>query len=170
MYKWKVLLIVLSDRISNNQFIDTAGEAIKNNLISNNFEVINKLIIPDDYDLLKGLLIKWSNKDLKSANLILTIGGTGLSKRDITPQVTREVIDLEIPGLTEFMRMKGYDINPFSLLSRSIAGILNSTVIINLPGSLNGASESLGFIIDLLDHLLMQVNGKNDDVHIEPLL
>ena len=72
MHKWKVLLIVLSDRISNNQFSDTAGEAIKNNLISNNFEVINKLIIPDEYDLLKDLLIKWSNKDLESANISVT--------------------------------------------------------------------------------------------------
>ena len=165
--KRKALIIVLSDLGSQGKREDTAGEAVKKQLEAKNFNVNEKIVIPDDYNSLIDLLISRSDSKSYLLDLILTVGGTGLSPRDITPQATKQVIDVEIPGLTELMRIKGYELNKMSIISRSVAGIRNNVLIINLPGSLRGATESLGFVIDQLDHLLNQIQSKVDTAHEE---
>ena len=86
------------------------------------------------------------------ASLILTVGGTGMSPRDRTPEATRQVIDREAPGLAEAMRSMGAELNPFAWLSRGVAGLAGRTIIVNLPGSKRGAEESLAAILKLLKH------------------
>jgi molybdenum cofactor synthesis domain-containing protein len=96
-----------------------------------------------------GRLVDLSQQD---AALILTVGGTGLGPRDRTPEATRRVIDREAPGLAEAMRFSGAGRNPFARLSRAVAGLKGSTLIVNLPGSKRGAEESLSSIVDLIHH------------------
>tara|TARA_Y100001970_G_scaffold78826_1_gene100439 strand:+ start:29381 stop:29908 length:528 start_codon:yes stop_codon:yes gene_type:complete len=163
--KWHSLLIILSDLGSQGKREDTAGESVKSVLLKNNFVVDDKIILPDDFDNLVTTLKDATSPDHIRPDIIFTIGGTGLSPRDITPQATKEVIDLEIPGLTELMRIKGYELNKLAIISRSVAGIRNNVLIINLPGSKRGATESLGLIVGQLDHLLNQIQNKNDNYH-----
>jgi molybdenum cofactor synthesis domain-containing protein len=163
--KWRVYLIVLSDLGAQGKREDTAGESVKSMLEDNDFIVKHKIIIPDDFDQLVATLKEETHPDHVQHDIIFTIGGTGLSPRDITPQATKTILDVEIPGLTELMRIKGYELNKLAIISRSVAGIRNNVLIINLPGSQRGASESLGLIIEQLDHLLNQINNKADNYH-----
>ena len=98
----------------------------------------------------------WARRD---AALILTVGGTGFSPRDRTPEATRRVIEREAPGLAEAMRVRGAESNPFAWLSRGVAGLRGSTLIVNLPGSQRGAEESLRCILPLLKHALEVAAG-----------
>jgi len=93
------------------------------------------------------------------ASLVLTVGGTGLSPRDRTPEATVRVIDRLVPGLSEAMRARGSEKNPFAWLSRGIAGLRGSTLILNLPGSKRGAEESLSSLVDLLNHAIEIAGG-----------
>ena len=90
---------------------------------------------------------------------MLTAGGTGLSPRDRTPEATRSVIDRDVPGLAEAMRSIGAQSNPYSWLSRGVAGLKGATLVVNLPGSLRGATESLASIIELIKHGLEVAAG-----------
>jgi molybdenum cofactor synthesis domain-containing protein len=106
-------------------------------------------LLPDDEDRIAATLEKLS---LQGAALILTVGGTGLGPRDRTPEATRRVIDREAPGLAEAMRSLGAVNHPFAWLSRAVAGLRGSTLVVNLPGSRRGAEESLASILALIEH------------------
>jgi len=90
---------------------------------------------------------------------VLTVGGTGLGPRDRTPEATRRALDREAPGLAEAMRLQGAAVNPYAWLSRGVAGLRASTLIVNLPGSRRGAEESLVSILALIRHGLEVVAG-----------
>jgi len=122
-------------------------------------EVIKYEVLPDDFGLIKNKLIDYADK-LK-ADIILTTGGTGFSPRDITPEATKEVIDREVPGIPEAMRIEGLKKTDRAMLSRAVAGIRGSTLIINLPGSKNGAKESLEAILPVLSHAVDIIKGKS---------
>lgn len=117
---------------------------------------VDKAIVPDDEDTITARLLEWVSI---GAGLILTVGGTGLSPRDRTPEATLHVIDRYVPGLAEAMRARGAQKNPRAWLSRGIAGMRAKTLIINLPGSKLGAEESLAAIQDLLRHALEVASG-----------
>ena len=106
-------------------------------------------MIKNDRDMLKSILVDICDNNI--ADLVLTNGGTGFSKRDITPEVTKEVIEKEIPGISEYMRMRSCEITKKAILSRGVSGIRNNSIIINLPGSPKGTIESLSFVIDSLE-------------------
>jgi molybdenum cofactor synthesis domain-containing protein len=106
-------------------------------------------LVPDDEDAIAAALEQLSRQ---AAALVLTVGGTGLGPRDCTPEATRRVIDREAPGLAEAMRFHGAQSNPFAWLSRGVAGLKGSTLIVNLPGSRRGAEESLQAILALVRH------------------
>ncbi len=129
---------------------DTAGPAVAA-LLAQHFpqaEIVTGLD-PDDEDTIAFTLEQLSRQ---GAALVLTVGGTGLGPRDRTPEATKRVIDREAPGLAEAMRSLGAARNPFAWLSRGLAGLRESTLIINLPGSQRGAEESLASILDLVRH------------------
>jgi molybdenum cofactor synthesis domain-containing protein len=143
-------VLTVSDRCSQGQATDTAGPAVAALLRQNWPEAeIQTALVPDDEERIAAHLQKWS---AHGAALVLTTGGTGLGPRDRTPEATRRVIDREAPGLAEAMRAKGAEQNPFSWLSRGVAGLRGNTLIINLPGSRRGAEESLASILKLVKH------------------
>ncbi len=113
-------------------------------------------LLADDEDAIAAALEELAQQ---GAALVLTVGGTGLSPRDRTPEATRRVIDREAPGLAEAMRFHGARSNQFAWLSRGVAGLKGSTLIVNLPGSKRGAEESLGCILALLKHGLEVAGG-----------
>jgi molybdenum cofactor synthesis domain-containing protein len=113
-------------------------------------------VLEDDEDAIASLLEKLSSQGVA---LVLTVGGTGLGPRDRTPEATRRVIDREAPGLAEAMRHDGANRNPYAWLSRGVAGMKGSMLIVNLPGSLRGAEESLGSILLLVKHGLAIAAG-----------
>jgi molybdenum cofactor synthesis domain-containing protein len=113
-------------------------------------------LVPDDEELIAATLEKLVERN---AALVLTVGGTGLGPRDRTPEATRRILDREAPGLAEAMRSLGASSNPFAWLSRGVAGLKGSTLIVNLPGSRRGAEEGLTSILDLLDHALEVAAG-----------
>jgi molybdopterin adenylyltransferase len=136
---------------------DTAGPAVAALLRQGwpDAEIVTALLA-DDEDAIAALLEKLSNE---GAALLLTVGGTGLSPRDRTPEATRRVLDREAPGLAEATRSLGAAGNPFAWLSRGVAGLRGATLIVNLPGSRRGAEESLQSILPLLKHGLEVAAG-----------
>jgi molybdenum cofactor synthesis domain-containing protein len=150
-------VLTVSDRGSQGLLVDTAGPAVVALLKSQWQDAdIRAALLSDDEDAIAAQLNNWS---LDGAELILTVGGTGLSPRDRTPEATRRVIDREAPGLAEAMRSIGGASNPFAWLSRGVAGLKGSTLILNLPGSLRGAEESLTAILPLIGHALHVLSG-----------
>jgi molybdopterin adenylyltransferase len=143
-------VLTVSDRCSQGLMTDTAGPAVVALLLESfpQAEIVVALA-PDDEDTIAFTLEQWSRQ---GAALVLTVGGTGLGPRDRTPEATRRVIDREAPGLAEAMRAKGAASNAFAWLSRGVAGLRESTLIVNLPGSKRGAEESLVSIMHLLRH------------------
>jgi molybdopterin adenylyltransferase len=143
-------VLTISDRCSQGLLTDTAGPAVIALLRQQWPEAeIRTVLLPDDEDSISATLVRLSRE---GAALVLTVGGTGLGPRDRTPEATRRVIDREAPGLAEAMRSRGAEHNPFAWLSRGVAGLKESTLIVNLPGSQRGAVESLDSILVLVKH------------------
>jgi len=150
-------VLTVSDRCSQGLLTDTAGPAVVALLAQHWPEAeIWTGLVPDDEDAIAATLEKLSRE---GAALALTVGGTGLGPRDRTPEATRRVIDREAPGLAEAMRMHSAKLNPFAWLSRGVAGLKGSTLIVNLPGSRRGAEESLASILALVKHGLEVAAG-----------
>lgn len=156
-YKFKTAVITLSDKGSMGERKDTSGPKIKEILEEHDYEVVYMKILPDDQNLIEYELKKLS--DCGEYDLVLTTGGTGFSKRDCTPEATKNVIDKEVPGIAEAIRAYSISITKRAMLSRAISGIRKETLIINLPGSLKAVEESLTYIIDTLYHGLAILKG-----------
>jgi len=150
-------VLTISDRCSQGLLQDTAGPAVVA-LLRQQWPgaEIQTGLLPDDEDAIAAELDRLSGR---GAALVLTAGGTGLGPRDRTPEATRRVIDREAPGLAEAMRAHGAALNPYAWLSRAVAGLKGTTLIVNLPGSQRGAEESLSSIIGLLKHGLEVAAG-----------
>jgi len=149
--------LTISDRCSQGLMADTAGPAVTALLTREWPQAeIRTAILNDDEDAIVAALEELIRQDAK---LVLTVGGSGLGPRDRTPEATRRVIDREAPGLAEAMRARGAERNPYAWLSRGVAGMREKTLIVNLPGSLRGAEESLTVILPLLRHALEVVAG-----------
>ncbi|HZL53649.1 MAG TPA: MogA/MoaB family molybdenum cofactor biosynthesis protein [Terracidiphilus sp.] len=150
-------VLTISDRCSKGLQEDTAGPAVCALLRQQWPEAeIWAGLLPDDEDAIAGKLEDLSGQ---GAALVLTAGGTGLGPRDRTPEATRRVIDREAPGLAEAMRVHGAERNPYAWLSRGVAGLKGSTLVVNLPGSKRGAEESLISILALVRHGLEVAAG-----------
>ncbi len=121
------------------------------------FKQVLRDIVADERDLISAKLREWC--DGETVDLILTTGGTGLGPRDVTPEATRDVIDLEVPGIAEAMRVESLKHTPFAMLSRSVVGVRSGCLIINLPGSPKGVRENLAVALPALPHALQMVKG-----------
>lgn len=151
----KAAILTLSDKGSRGEREDLSGLTIKEMLKEISAEVIFYDILPDEKELIKEKLFEYVGK----VDLILTTGGTGLSPRDVTPEATREVIEKEIPGIPEIMRIEGLKKTPRAMLSRAVAGIRDQTLIINLPGSPIAVKENLQVIMDTIPHAIEKIKG-----------
>lgn len=158
MDKYTACVLTISDKCSKGQREDMTGKTVLELLQKPTFDIVKYEIIPDEPAMIKEKLIGYC--DNLKVDLVLTDGGTGFTKRDVTPEATRAVIEKEVPGIPEAMRMECFKFQKRAMLSRSIAGIRGKTLIINLPGSTKGAKESLEAILDALPHGLDMILEK----------
>jgi molybdopterin adenylyltransferase len=150
-----VAVLTLSDKGSKGERMDTSGPLIQDMLEGINAEVKFYDILPDEKELIKKKLIEYSEK----VDLILTTGGTGLSPRDVTPEATLEVIDRQVPGIAEAMRSEGLKKTNRAMLSRAVAGVRGTSLIINLPGSPKAVKENLQVILEVIPHAIEKIKG-----------
>jgi molybdopterin adenylyltransferase len=150
-----VAILTLSDKGAKGKREDLSGPLIHDMLKRIGAEVKYYEILPDEKELIKEKLIKYSRK----VDLILTTGGTGLSPRDVTPEATLEVIDRQVPGIAEAMRAKGLKKTRRAMLSRAVAGVKGRSLIINLPGSPKAVKENLAVILDVILHAIEKIKG-----------
>ena len=155
----KVAILTLSDKGSRGEREDLGGPAIMEIVKKIGASVKHYEIIPDEKELIKEKLIDYSMK----VDLIITTGGTGLSPRDVTPDATLEVIDREIPGIAEAMRMEGLKKTDRAMLSRAVAGVRGTALIINLPGSPKAIREGLEAIVGVIPHAVEKIKGSTED-------
>jgi len=157
--KIRAVVLTISDRAARGEREDLSGPALVEELQRLGAEIVAAEILPDDRAMIARRLVDYAER--ADVNLILTTGGTGLSPRDQTPEATREVIERDVPGIPEAMRLKGVlESTPFAMLSRGIAGIRAGTLIINLPGSVRGAREGFAVIRGVLRHALETLAGE----------
>lgn len=154
----KTAILTISDKGSRGEREDGTGEVLRNLLEESGYEIVYFKIIPDEIDKIVEDLMNASD-ELK-VDLIITNGGTGFSKRDVTPEATLKVIHKQVPGIPEAMRMKSLQITSKAMLSRAVAGIRNETLIINLPGSPKGAVENLQVVMPALRHGIDILKGE----------
>jgi molybdopterin adenylyltransferase len=151
----------VSDRGSRGEREDGSGPEIAGLLQAMGVEIIARRIIPDEKEMIRLVLIEWSEGE--KTDLIVTTGGTGVSPRDVTPDATREVIEREIPGMAEAMRRQSMIVTPHAMISRAVVGIRGRTLIINLPGSPKGARENLNVLLPALTHAIEKIKGDQSE-------
>lgn len=157
----RVGIITVSDKTWQGKREDRSGELIKELIREISPRVIKHEVVPDERKDIEEKL-KLMADELK-VDLILTTGGTGLSPRDVTPEATTAVIDREVPGIAETMRLEGRKATPFAILSRARVGARNKTLIINLPGSPGGVKQSLEAILAVIPHALEIIRGEGGE-------
>jgi len=156
--KLKAGILIVSDSTAAGERQDASGAFLKTTLRGKNMDVCYVKIVPDESDLIREGIIKGIEDN--KLNLLISTGGTGLGKRDITPEVTKKLLDKEIPGIAETIRNFGHERTPFAMLSREVAGIYNNCLIINLPGSLKAVKESLQSLFPGLLHAFPMLRGE----------
>ncbi len=157
---FKIGVLTLSDKGSRGEREDVSGQVVRE-MVAGLGEVVCYEVIPDEVEGIVETLVEWA--DEKRLDLILTTGGTGLSPRDVTPAATARVIDWQIPGMAEAMRSTSMQKTPHAMLSRALAGVRGTTMIINLPGSPRGVRENLEVVLPALEHGLRKLQGDPAD-------
>lgn len=157
---YRIGVLTLSDKGAQGQRVDESGPVVTG-MLAVFGTVAQVAILPDDIDAIAAVLVDWS--DRQRLDLVVTTGGTGLTPRDVTPQATLQVLDYQIPGMAEVMRMQSFGKTPHAMLSRAVAGVRGRTLIINLPGSPKAARENLQVILPALPHALAKLAGDPDD-------
>ncbi len=153
-------VIVCSDTISAGKKEDKAGKAIIEKLQKNNVPVSKYLVIPDEVELIRQ---KVQELCKAGCHMVIITGGTGLSKRDVTPEAIIPILDKEIPGIVEAIRDYGQQRTPYAMLSRSVAGLIGDTLVLALPGSTRGAAESMDAIFPPVLHIFRIIEGARHD-------
>lgn len=154
---YRVAIITSSDTGYAGKREDKSGPAIENIVKENGYEVVHKIILPDERAMLSSEMKRIADEDI--ADLILTTGGTGFSARDCMPEATMDIVERPVPGIPEAMRALSLKITKRAMLSRAVAGIRKSTLIINMPGSPKAVTECLEYIITELQHGLDILKG-----------
>lgn len=150
----RIAILTLSDRCSRGETQDTSGPALAELAEQKlSAHIVARLCIPDDRAQIAQQLRAWCDA-ATAPDLILTTGGTGLSPRDVTPEATLDILERRHAGLMELIRRRCYDKTPLAYLARGEAGTRARTLIINLPGSRKGATESLEALLDVLPHAI----------------
>ena len=156
----RIGVLTLSDKGAQGEREDASGPLLAE-LVAELGDVVCRDLLPDDQARTEALLRTWC--DSERLDLILTTGGTGLAPRDHTPEATRAVIEREVPGIAEAMRMRNLERTPRAMLSRGIAGMRGTTLIINLPGSPKAVRENIEVILPALEHALQTSSGSSSE-------
>jgi molybdenum cofactor synthesis domain-containing protein len=155
----RLAILTISDAGAAGKRVDGSGDAIVEWATGAGHKVIARDLVPDETDQIVARLVTWADGGM--VDLILTTGGTGLTPRDVTPEATRAVIDREVPGIAEALRMTSYPKVPTAILSRGIAGTRGKTLIINLPGSPGGVKDGLAVAAPLVAHIVDLLTERN---------
>ncbi len=158
---FKAAIVIASDKGSRGERQDTSGDVIQDYLAQNGYDLVERLIVPDERPLIASELIRLC--DSCGCDLILTSGGTGFSPRDWTPEATLDVIHRQVPGIPEALRAASLAITPRAMLSRAVAGIRGGTLIVNLPGSPKAVAENLATLSGALHHGLEILTARTGD-------
>jgi molybdopterin adenylyltransferase len=151
-------VLTISDSSSQGKREDSSGPAVARELESFGFQVLRTAIVPDEKEHIQKLLIECA----ATARLVVTVGGTGIAARDVTPEATRAVAERLIEGIPERMRAEGAKKTRFAALSRGICAVRGQTMLLNLPGNPAAAVDSLRSVLDILPHALELLSGKTE--------
>jgi molybdopterin adenylyltransferase len=148
-------VVTVSDSSSRAERADLGGPAVAAALEKKKFKVVAREIVPDEEQAIRDVLVRFSGQ----VRFVVTTGGTGIGRRDVTPEATRAVCDRLLEGIAERMRAEGAKSTKFAALSRAVCGVRGQSLILNLPGKPSGAVESLEAVIDLVPHALQILAG-----------
>ncbi|MFQ5926135.1 MAG: molybdenum cofactor biosynthesis protein B [Terriglobia bacterium] len=155
---YRAVILTISDSVSQGTRQDISGPAVKSKLEEAGWTVRGIEALPDDFNLIRERLTAWASET--DVDSVFTTGGTGLAPRDRTPEATTAVMERSLPGLAELMRREGLKQTPLAVLSRAVAGVRSKTLLINLPGSPQGAVESLAALLEILPHAVDVIRGE----------
>ncbi len=156
-------VLTSSDTGSVGKRVDTSGDAIVEIMDGAGHTLAERVMLPDDFDQLTGQIKTWC--DSGNVDVVLTTGGTGLSSRDVMPEVTRGLIDLEIPGMAEVMRAASQKVTNMAMISRAVTGARGSTLVINLPGSTGGVRDNLAVVLPVIEHAVGVLQDRQAGEH-----
>jgi molybdopterin adenylyltransferase len=142
-------VLTVSDRVSRGEANDTSGDTLAELLVSDGYDVVRR-VVPDEADQIAAAIGELAGE----AAVVLTTGGTGIAPRDVTPEATRSVLEREAPGIAQALRADSIAKTPHGLLSRGTAGVLGSTLVVNLPGSTGGCRDGYAILRPALGHAL----------------
>ncbi len=154
---YNIAILTISDMGARGDRVDTSGDIISGLIEKEGYAQICRDIVPDEIDLISNKLRVWC--DGGDIDLILTTGGTGLGPRDVTPEATKSIIQIEVPGITEAIRIETFKTTQFSMLSRSVAGVRSGCLIINFPGSPKAVNECMQVVMPVIPHALEMLRG-----------
>lgn len=154
---YRAAIITASDKGSRGEREDVSGTVLREMLEKKGYEIVSYVVLPDEKDQLAGEMVRLADGGL--CDVIFTTGGTGLSRRDVTPEATLSVADRLVPGISEAMRAFSMTVTKRAMLSRGVSVVRGGTLIVNLPGSPKAVIESLGYIIDELSHGIAILKG-----------
>lgn len=156
--EFRLAILTISDAGAKGERDDASGDAISQIMSFEGFKAVSREIVPDEKEQISAKIVEWC--DGGDVDIVLTTGGTGLSPRDVTPEATRMVIEYEVPGIAEAMRVQTLGKTPMSMLSRSVAGLRSGCLVVNLPGSPAGVREMLEVVIPAIPHAIEIVKGR----------
>jgi molybdenum cofactor synthesis domain-containing protein len=155
---FRAAVLTVSDSCARGERNDLSGPAVAKALQHHHFLVVETRIVADDHGAIQKAIVELARK----ARLVVTTGGTGISTRDVTPEATRSVCGRMLDGVAELMRREGEKKTMFAVLSRGVCGVCGASLVLNLPGSPTGATESLQAVIDVLPHAIQILSGKTE--------
>ena len=161
MFGLAVLTVSTSGSQGNRD--DSSGQAIKELMEGDDFEIVRYEIVTDDKDTISAKFIEWAHAD--DVDIIISTGGTGLGRYDVTPEACLAILDKEVPGMAEAMRAKTLQFTPMAMISRSVAGIRSNTLIITLPGSTKAVKECLDVVMPVIPHSLELLHRESVNEH-----
>ena len=156
-------VLTISTAGSQGSRDDSSGQAIKEMIEGDDFKAIRYEIVTDDKDTISNKMAEWA--DAEDVDLIVSTGGTGLGRHDVTPEACLSILDKEVPGMAEAMRAKTLEFTPMAMISRSVAGIRGNTLIITLPGSPKGVRECLDVVMPVEPHALQLLHRETVSEH-----